>query len=416
MGRARSLAVAGVIALAAGHPAAAFDDVMWKRFVELNWPAAGGPQHRGEADRSRPLGDTAGPRVWMTWKSRFEIFQPRGAAPAPWASYDGANPCGPGGRNDALTLSAFDTFSDFNQPLGVFDALGNPLVAQNRTYLRYEIRVNREEFDTIVGHGWYRADRLPGPGTAVTYAANSMAVKAAWRILTDRDTPDVRSRYYVVPDAQVFDAQAGRCVTRAVALVGLHIVVKTPGQPQWIWSTFEHVDNVPAIAGEPGPPAGVPPSLNDPARPQVLDPAAPPPAVSPGNPPSASPAPMQVVRQRKIAATTMRVNEAYWNLPDIRGTVWRNYMLVATQWPRRPSPESPDNDGDPFPNGGVNLANTTMETYFQEAASCMACHQLSNKAGRDFVMFVTMDAYRPRPESDPLVRSLIESFGPKRPN
>lgn len=415
MSTARLLFVAGLVSVTMAHHAAAFDDVMWKRFIELNWPAASGAQHRGEADLSRPLGDTTGPRVWMTWKSRFEIFQPGGAAPAPWASYDGQNPCGPGGRNDAATLNAFDTFSDFNQPLGRLGMLGNPLVAQNRTYLRYEIRVNREEFDTIVDHGWYRADKLPGPDTAVPYATNSMAVKAAWRILTDRDTSDVRKRYYVVPDAQVFDAQAGKCVIRAVALVGMHIVIKTPGQPQWIWSTFEHVDNVPPIADEPRPPPGVPLSFNDPARPQVLDPATAPPAVSPSNPPLPDPAPMQVIRRRKISATTMHFNQAYWTSPDVKGTVWQNYMLVATQWPRRPSPESPDNDGDPFPTGGVNLANTTMETYFQgDASSCMACHQLSNKAGRDFVMFVTMDAHRPGAIADPLLKSLIDSFDPKR--
>ena len=33
----------------------------------------------------------------------------------------------------------------------------------------------------------------------------------------------------------------------AAALVGLHIVYKTPSRPQWIWSTFRHVDNVPEL-------------------------------------------------------------------------------------------------------------------------------------------------------------------------
>ena len=425
------------MALTVARPSAAFDEAMWKKFMELNRPAAPGPNNRGQADPVRKLGDTTGPRVWMTWKSRFEIFQPGGVAPAPWPSYDGHNPCGPGSRNDAVTLNSFSAFSDFNQALGTFDKLGNPLVAQNRTYLRYEIRVNREEFESIVDNGWYRADKLPGPETFVPYKTGSTEVKAAWRILTERDTPDVRKRYYVVPGAQVFDAQAGKCVLRDIALVGLHIVSKTAGQPQWIWSSFEHVDNVPAIADEPRPPAGVPMSFNDPARPQALDPATPPLAVSPANPPSADPSPMQVIRKQKIASETMRINEAFWGLPDIKGTVWQNYMLVATQWPTRGSPESPANDGAPFPSRGVNLANSTMETYFQDdGASCMACHQLSNRAGRGFVMFVTMDAFRPGVpapsdlfaagagagrngaapplRSDPLMKSLIDVFDAKR--
>jgi hypothetical protein len=109
-------------------------------------------------------------------------------------------------------------------------------------------------------------------------------------------------------------------------------------------------------------------------------------------------------------------------------------MLVMTQWPTNVSPEQPQNDGAPFPSSGVELANTTMETYFQsDGGSCMACHQTSNQAGRDFVMFVTMDAFRPgvatpadlftakvangrlaaaQPSapSDPLVKSLAHFF------
>ena len=37
-----------------------------------------------------------------------------------------------------------------------------------------------------------------------------------------------------------------------LGLVGLHIVHKTDSEPQWIWSTFEHVNNVPAAADPAG--------------------------------------------------------------------------------------------------------------------------------------------------------------------
>jgi hypothetical protein len=36
-----------------------------------------------------------------------------------------------------------------------------------------------------------------------------------------------------------------------VALVALHFVYKTPSRPQWIWSTFEHADNVPESGESP---------------------------------------------------------------------------------------------------------------------------------------------------------------------
>jgi hypothetical protein len=93
------------------------------------------------------------------------------------------------------------------------------------------------------------------------------------------------------------------------------------------------------------------------------------------------------------------MNRAYWNLPEIKNTVWQNYMLVMTQWPKKVAPEIPTNDGDPFPrkgdySGAPATSNTTMETYFQNM-SCVDCHDISNKHGRDFVLFVTIDAFRP---------------------
>ena len=45
--------------------------------------------------------------------------------------------------------------------------------------------------------------------------------------------------------AHVLDPVTGQCAPTLVGLVGLHIVQKTKSRPQWIWSTFEQVDNVP---------------------------------------------------------------------------------------------------------------------------------------------------------------------------
>ena len=234
-------------------------------------------------------------------------------------------------------------------------------------------------------------------------------------------------RYYVVKDAEVLDVaktlEAGAivCSKQDVALVGLHIVVKTRYRPQGVWSSFEQVDNVPpAGTGEAREPdaadAQAPYSYFDPRAAEsvrVTQGRSPPP-LDWTNPPILDPAPTQVVRQRAIGAETMAMNRAYWALPGIRGTVWSHYMLVATQWPTITHPVSPQNDGAYFPgtpaqpnapaevyqlslNGGDrdrNLINTTMETYFQESAvSCMACHHaVANALGRDFVAFVARDA------------------------
>jgi hypothetical protein len=406
-------------------PYPAFDNFAWRAFVALAWPALTDPAHRGEPDRTKTLGD-AGPRVWETFKSRYEVFQrgPDGRAltPAKWASYDGANPCGADADNRTKTLASFAPFADFNQASFTPGKFLGPLVAQNGAYVRYEVRINEAEFDSIVGHRWFERDLAPSLEAPAHFDVGSIAVKAAWRILGEADTPALRSRYYVVTGAQVVDvakslaAGSPVCAEHDVALVGLHIVVKTKYRPQRLWSTFEHVDNVPPVGGgdarEPdAKDANAPYSFNDPAKEQTdiappLDsPLAQP--VGPTNPPKVDPTPTQVVRRRPINPETMAMNRAYWSLPEIRGTVWAHYMLVATQWPTVTQPPTPDNDGRYFPGPRIdpntpgepyqvdetknepeeNLANVTMETYAQDApSSCMSCHHaVSNALGRDFV-------------------------------
>ena len=117
------------------------------------------------------------------------------------------------------------------------------------------MRINKPEYSALAASGWSRGENLPDEGHPAHLPAGSIAVKAAWRLLTPADTAAIRARYYVVENAEVVDVAktlaAGRtiCSKSDVALVGLHVVIKTKYRPQGIWSTFEHVDNVPP-AGE----------------------------------------------------------------------------------------------------------------------------------------------------------------------
>jgi hypothetical protein len=378
-------------------PLAHFHNFSWRAFIALNWPALPGEANRGKADTSKKFADS-GPRVWETWKARHEVFAPDASEPADWNKYDGANPCG-GVNSEVKTLNAFNHFTDLNQGLASPFTLGNPLVAQNRTYTRYEVRFNEKHFDTIRQNKWYIAGNLPTADNPGTFKNGSIQIKAAWRILNSRDSEKVRKRFYVVHDALVFDPDATGsvlCTKQDVALVGFHIVIKTPERPQWIWSSFEHIDNVPPHSDEPdAKAAGVPYSYHSDRPPNGLSPAQPPPPITKENY-SSNPEPMQVVRKQRIRPDVMAMNKAYWDLPEIKETIWEKYMLVMTQWPTAiPAeiPPSPDRNGFPQPVGlESTLANTTMETYQQRAEkSCMECHHdVSNKRGLDFVAYMGM--------------------------
>ena len=399
-----------------GDALATVGDFAWRAFIALNWPAADAPAPRGAPNRAKRFGDP-GSRVWETFKSAAETF-PVGAdgrriAAAPWGSFAGPDPCGVGNREKSI--AAFKPFAEFNQPSFSSDAPANPLVAQNGEYVRYEVRFNALEFATISSNGWSEGRNLPDIDHPAHFPVGSVAVKAAWRPLNDTDSPAVRARYYVARAAIVDVAKsvaAGRivCTQRDVALVGMHIVIKTKTRPQWIWTSFEHVDNVPpAGAGAAREPdardAQALYGFFDPSRPAKLWPpfgAAAAQPIDRANPPKLAPDPMQIVRRHPINGGLMAANRAYWAHSGVKGTVWEHYMLVAAQWPTSADLPGPENDGAYFPGqtepsrdetyrsaaaAQENLVNTTMESYLQDApSSCMACHQAaSNQSGFDFV-------------------------------
>lgn len=395
-----------------GDPFPLLDNFAWRAFIALNWPSLTDPAHRGEPDLGKGLGDS-GPRVWETFKARYELFQVGAdgnpAPPEPWATYQARNPCGAGTDPRGKTLATFEPFMDFNQPVFLKGIVATPLVAQNRTYTRYETRINKLEYEALGLSGWSQGKNLPSRERPARLPTGSIAVKASWRVLTAAETSAMRARYYVVEGVSVVDAArtvvAGHvvCTTSDIALVGLHLVIRTPFRPQGIWASFEHVDNVPPsrensgdepdakIAGYPysffpaGPPGEDAAQLGRPA----------PFPVSMSHPPSPDPVPLQVVRRHPIHASTMTTNRTYWALPGIRNTVWKHYMLVADQWPTFTHPVDPSNEGGFFPSARrENLANTTMETFTQDApSSCMACHHaIANASGRDFVAMI--DSFR----------------------
>jgi hypothetical protein len=143
-----------------------FDNFAWRAFIALNWPSLIDPEHRGVPDRKKTFGDK-GPRVWETFKARYELFQDgadgRPVAPKPWATYEAANPCGGDVDRSAKTLATFNPFMDFNQAAFLPGVAANPLVAQNGTYTRYEVRINEPEYSALALSGWSQGENLPDP-------------------------------------------------------------------------------------------------------------------------------------------------------------------------------------------------------------------------------------------------------------
>lgn len=377
-----------------------FDDYSWRAFLAMVWPAAKG--QRGIADQHQTVGG-AGPRVFETLKSLWEVFPNDGSAPtAEFDDYEGAaqNACKATGGFGGVVLASFNGYDDIGQS-GIGELTG-PLAAQNGRYVRYQTLYNKIAYDYIVSHRYYLRKNLPevpSPRPALPvmqFPVGSMAIKAAWLDL--KGFPAAQRKRFYTRSAIVKDPNTGKCSSITVGLVGLHIVQKSASRPQWIWSSFEQTDSIPLFQGgvgkftfNDGTPAPMPaenpltlvPLLRQPVK------------------------PFNVLRSRgaPIHERTSLTNQRYHQL--LADTPWKYYDLVTTQWPlltgNQAVPVPATQTGEiffTFPGTGAGssaasaYANVTMETFDQARPElgCMSCHNQA-RLGGDFLWSVLDHAW-----------------------
>ncbi len=376
-----------------------FDTFSWQSFVALNWPAAAAP--RGAPDQPNNqsvfLNVPAGgqPVVWGTYKEEFELFDQGRNRPTAWN--DPAVPINPcGGAQLQPGQKVFVRYSKGDSVVEIDNqAFSYPLIDQNLNYAVYEVRFNQSQYEFVRGvdtdqSTWlYYVKNLAGkepvqmPASSPPSTQGAMMLKAAWKVLGPKDNPN---RFYNV-SSLVLDPETKKCTTQQVGLVGFHIAQKLKDFPQWIWSTFEQVDNVPGNSAGPY-------SFNNGTNtPQTIGGYANrPPAMAPQLQPISQRQPVQVTRFNPIPDSTAALNATWQKV--LNGTVWQYYQLVMTQWPSNPTVFKTREDGGIYPQdaGGAfpanGVTNSVMETYFQsqnDAAgaggnSCMSCHYGADQA------------------------------------
>tara|TARA_B100000700_G_C15011671_1_gene841274 strand:+ start:556 stop:1851 length:1296 start_codon:yes stop_codon:yes gene_type:complete len=353
-----------------------FDVFSWQSFIALNWPA----NADGLPDTSKTIGQQGNAVVWQHYKESRDIFLANGAKPPGWKEHNPpSTQCD--APNNALVLS------QVGKTPNVLDESGEPfqtgpLIDQNGQYTRFEILTNKMMFDYIVDNELYNQQgqhKFKGdadfPSTDNSKDKDgAIMIKAAWKVMGPGDD---HSRFYTV-DAYVYnnpDENQGvqaACQLQRVGLVGFHIATKVEGNPQWIWSTFEHINNAPT-QGQPA----TKQSYNY-YRPNCDDCTAvntPPPR--PWDPSTPHTQPSQVERVIAIDEATNKLNQKYHAQLKhaFAESVWVNYELVSTQWPTDAQSKT-DPTGVPAPSF---LANTTLETYIQgevkqTSSSCIGCH------------------------------------------
>jgi hypothetical protein len=382
------------------------DNMAWDSFIALNWPAPNPIKERGVPDRENVIGGfsymteggkktmPSGPVVWETYKDSDDIYLDPPVKPAP---FDAAERIPPqcliqAKENPAAARRTLVRTAKISDVLiaGDKEADGNRLVDQNGQNVWYEVKLNRVYYNYVVDNGFYDSRKQVGAQIAFPASSNTtdrsatVKVKAAWKVMGGPGSkqPDDASRFYTT-DALVFDPATKRCDTRRLGLVGLHIVVKTDQLPQWMWATFEQVDNAPTQGQTI--PSGAKYNFFNPGCTDCK--VNQPPAKGSNTPTQV----MRVIPLNDNAAQKTAIYQAA--LKTLRlDNVWQFYRLVDAQWAGKGVPIGTPSQ-PPF------LANTTLETYMQgpqQPNGCINCHgKFAGKKDLDFQLF---DAYPRKPK------------------
>jgi hypothetical protein len=292
----------------------------------------------------------------------------------------------------------------FNEPFKT-----GPLIDQRGHYAIFDILMNRQMFNYIMlNHLNTKTGQAANSSLAVDFPAGNnkegefgaFMLKVSWKILTDQEIADkdFHTVKALVLTPPLSNSTTRKCLPETLGLIGFHAVHKTATRAQWIWTSFEHVKNVPdkdeVLLGK----FAGPYNFYNPTC-KTCDVNATPP--TPWDPDPAlelrfrrdDSFKSQIVRETPLTPATKNMNAIFQSM--LSNSVWKNYMLINTQWPSAfgcanmkskdgsmPDPKTdflkqPDMTCSPAP---TFMANSTLETYSQgdtplTSSSCIACHE-----------------------------------------
>lgn len=422
----------------------AFNKYSWQAFVAIHWPldSAGNPM---------PNFNDNGTAAWLGWKEVFQVYREDGRKPAPWGAPRTASGLGLPTHlindPDSRVMLSGKTPThpgNFNIANETDQAFAGELFDQNGNLVVYEVLMNKEEFDYVMANSLYningqinfseKNDSIANfpKGNYETNELGAIEIKFAWKVL---EPSDFKERYYrdegyvIGPDSVL--------VKKELGMIGMHISQKTPTGKQWVWSTFEHVDNLRQnVIEKDGRKVLIHPTLRDPDceicpanldltnsvshefiddndRPYWLVKT-----LNPNNDADTistkyfSPTNIKKTQAKRMVDIPIRVQNINQMMQEYfrqQNSVWQYYELVDTQYPLDqnvlPAPNLASDYVLPTsvtnkPGGDPNIAlltNMTMETFFQKGGqgaggliengnpsvediqifgteSCMGCH------------------------------------------
>lgn len=286
----------------------------------------------------------------------------------------------------------------------IVEADGNMLVSQNGYPVYASVHMNPSYFATaqknLISNGGYTSQPADS-----TFEVGAAVFKATWLRLDPGQKPP-KGAYTTQAEVPVLETVSipgnvtirpvpGKFVTVTVALVGLHVVGYTDNHPEFLWGTFEHVENSPETPDNTFSTSGsspkhytfykahtpytnvniavTPPQLKLNAKTQKLTPIT---NVVLENQTGGENQPNGV---GNILTLNTQAETFLKNLKTPQ-SAFGSYKLVGTVWMLPNSYNLSSNQTNAV--GSVNLANATAETFVQQAKNtpmsqvlnCFLCH------------------------------------------
>jgi hypothetical protein len=374
-----------------------FDFLSWMSFLALNAPVDG---HDITAVSDAPA-KWEDPR---NFRQLAEVMRDpkRPLTKADWGRRELPDLCKPKFKDGMIVLHVIE--EAFNQPFRT-----GPLIDQNGRYALFDILMNKTMFDYIVDNNLFtqagqvsrpadfvvdfpsgaNVNNAPLPGMSVKGQVGSIMLKVSWKILDPVKDKDLDGKIHKAKALIFMPPEPGKPATCSdpvdVGLIGFHLVHKTASRRQWIWTTFEHVQNAPEERALKDPAKLLTKYLFfDVANPKGPFNQTPDRPWDPREQPFRDGFKSQITRVIPVPDDTQKMNGDFQ--ARLANTVWKNYMLLNTQWPSTPGCSSnpvqdskgkqPDMTCEPVP---TFLANSTLETFTQgstplASSSCMSCH------------------------------------------
>ena len=284
---------------------------------------------------------------------------------------------------------------------------GGILVDQNGQILWYSTHMNDSYFQFLQQYSGTGYAQAP---VSLNFPVGAAVFKASWRVVPDgtQATGFYTEKTTVPllinkPAGGITVDPSGKTRAVTVALVGLHVVGVTANHPEFLWGTFEQVQNAPDLADPNGYNSPAPVSnksftfyaANTPAN--ACNPAPKSITLKVTDPVKQTVAPItNVFRQYATGGADPArtqdinvVNEAAQNEmanlvpPQPKETVWANYKLIGTLWIEACTLQPGVSQLEKQGIASVDLADATLETFFQgpqnnfngnSVANCFMCH------------------------------------------